>query len=599
MNISSLKFSSKPIYFYKIFKANKSEADRKTLMSFYQLKETKTGVYTLIYEGENTPKIRLHSAFDPETEAARAAENFEKGRARHILVLGLGLAYHIAALKKKYPDAEIIAFERDSKVVDLAREFNGETINNIKIINSAQELIAFFEGFDIGNFRGIAVFTHRPSHQIDPAFYTELTGVLKEQISSRVSDTLTRFEFEERWIENIFANIDLMGTALPVSKLFGKFKKCPGVIVSAGPSLRKNIEYLKTMKNKAIIVCVDTAYKICLRSGITPHIVMTLDAQKHSVKHFAGTGSQAMLLADVVSSPAILRSYGGHKSISSTSKYFNTSDGQTIRETTPIMDWIEERISPPGDIQSGGSVATSAFDLLLNMGCDPVILTGQDLAYTGREIHCAGTHHNDDWLPTCTRVKNLDTINQSVIRRRRVNYAEAYGGHGTVITDFVLDLYRGWFQDSALRVPFKTINATEGGARIKNTVEMPLASLASSLPEFPATETLASIIKTYSGTSTKRLTSDLIKAKNALKKLESMTVTSENGTLPFEAIEKFAIEHKIDGLINPLLRKTLFYIDRHNLDTNKASNMLSRDALGAVQKLTQLIEKALLRFPKD
>ena len=116
------------------------------------------------------------------------------------------------------------------------------------------------------------------------------------------------------------------------------------------------------------------------------------------------------------------------------------------------MDWVEAHAGPVGDIQSGGSVATSAFDLLLNLGCSPIILVGQDLAYTGREIHCSGTHHNDEWLPRYTRFYNLDTINQNVVRRRKIKYVPAYGGAGTVISDFVFDLYRGWFEDSARKV---------------------------------------------------------------------------------------------------------------------------------------------------
>ena len=564
-------------------------------MSLYEIKETKTGNYTLVYKGEH--EIRLHSAFDPETESARAAEGFDKGRASHILVLGLGLAYHAAAIKKKYPDSEIIVFEYDKDVVKLALTHCAKNTKDLHIINSHDELLTFFENFDINSFRGIAVYTHRPSHQINATFYDELAGIMKEQISSRVSDTLTRFEFEERWIENIFANLPFMGTALPVAKLFGKFKGCPGVIVSAGPSLRKNIQHLKSIKDKAVIVCVDTAYKVCLKSGIIPHIVMTLDAQKHSVKHFTGADTQALLLADAVSSPAILRSYTGHKAISTTSKYFNDSQGNTTRETTPIMDWIEKRVEPIGDIQSGGSVATSAFDLLLNMGCDPVVLIGQDLAYTGREIHSAGTHHNDDWLPTCTRIKNLDTINQAVIRRRSINFVEAYSGKGTVITDFVLDLYRGWFQDSAARVSFKTINATEGGARIKNAVEKPLAELASSLSTLkktPAT-TLSEIINSHSSMSMNKLAADLEGATHSLKKLESLTGNT-NQKAPLLQIDNFLAENKLEGLINPFLRKTRFYIDRKNIDPAKATEILTRDIASAVKKLTILIEKALLKI---
>ena len=180
-------------------------------------------------------------------------------------------------------------------------------------------------------------------------------------------------------------------------------------------------------------------------------MVMTLDAQKHSLRHFLGLkGPLPPLLADMVSFPHIARSYPGEKIFSTTSKYYTDARGGHKKESTPLMDWIEKFIPPIGDIQSGGSVATSAFDLLLNLGCDPIILVGQDLAYTGREIHCSGTHHNDEWAALYSRFVNLETINQRVVRKRKIKRVEAYGG-GLVISDFVFDLYRGWFEDRRAR----------------------------------------------------------------------------------------------------------------------------------------------------
>ncbi|MDR3237874.1 MAG: DUF115 domain-containing protein [Spirochaetia bacterium] len=560
-------------------------------MGSYQIKDTKTGRPTLIFLDAVT--IRLHSAFDPVTEAERGAAAVENGRASHIIVSGLGLGYHAAALKKKYPDTVIIILERDAEAVRLARKHCPENISGAHIINSKNEgFFEFFEGFDINSFKGIAHYIHRPSYQIEPDFYDELTEAFKEQISSRVSDMLTRFEFEERWIKNIFANLHHLTSSLPVSKLFRKFIGCPGIIVSAGPSLRKNIAQLKELKNKAVIVCVDTAYKVCVKSRITPHIVMTIDAQKHSVKHFLGVGCEALLLADMVSCPAILRSYNGHKALSATAKFFTDSKGRTTRETTPIMDWIEKSTPSPGDIQSGGSVATSAFDLLLNMGCAPIILAGQDLAYTGREIHSAGTHHNDDWLPSCTRLKNLDTINQSVIRRRSISRAEAYGGHGSVITDFVLGLYRGWFQDSSERVPFAVINATEGGARIKNTIEKPLAALAAELPDRGPTETIAGILKSGQAAPLGKLIDELQKAAASLDKIDAIIKSDEQEGIAAR-IDKLIESTGVGGLINPFLRRTRFYINRQNLDAEKAAAILLTETGAAVQKLIPMIAKAM------
>ena len=67
-----------------------------------------------------------------------------------------------------------------------------------------------------------------------------------------------------------------------------------------------------------------------------------------------------------------------------TAKFQVDASGKPFREVTAGGDIVTEKIGDIGDVQSGGSVATSAFDILRQMGFSPIYLVGQDLAYTGR-----------------------------------------------------------------------------------------------------------------------------------------------------------------------------------------------------------------------
>jgi len=566
-------------------------------MSNYHLQETGKGTYTLIYRAGN--EIRLHSAYDPLVESERAVSQFKKGRASHIVVSGVALGYHIAELKKRYPHCHILAVEHDREVIGLARSACPANLESVTVFSDRAGLLAYFDTFDMRSFRGIAHYIHRPSYMLYREFYDGIVSEIKQQIASRVSDILTRFEFEERWISNIFRNIPHLQQAVPVHELFGRFKGYPGIIVSAGPSLRRNMDLLEKFHDRALIVCVDTAYKVLGRKKIIPHIVMTLDAQKYSVKHFLGVPpSSAVLLADVVSYPGILRSCTGEKILSTTSKYFSDGRGNTFRETTPVMDWLDNYMPPLGDIQSGGSVATSAFDFLLNLGCDPIILTGQDLAYTGREIHSSGTYHNDDWLPLCSRIQNLDTINQKVIRKRSIKYVPSYGGAGTVITDFVLDLYRGWFEDSAEKVGITVINATEGGVRIRHTVEKTLEECLREYPRQDTTPTaiLGDILTNFRGRETRQLHQGLVTAVKALEDINAF-ISNEKTNRDFQQrLNALIDKHQLTQLINPFLRKSEMYISRHDMDEEKAGEIITRDILTAVQKLIPMISKCAGEF---
>ena len=564
-------------------------------MGNYTIKETSNGKKTLIYKNEK--EIRIHSAYDPEKETNRTVSQFDKGRCSYILITGLGLGYHLKALHEKYPETPQIIIEHDQEVVELTKKHFPDHIKDSIVITPETDYSTIFENIDMTGFIGVSHYVHKPSYGLYSEYYSMTLRDINQYISSKISDLLTRFEFEERWIKNIFSNLHHLTHSIPVKSLFGKFKGYPGIIISAGPSLRKNIDVLESIKEKALLVSVDTAIKVLEKKNIKPHIVMTLDAQKYSLKHFTGlSASSTVLLADLVSYPEVMRTYKGDKIISTTSKYYPDENGNLQRETTPVMDWIEQYIAPIGDIQSGGSVATSVFDLLLNLGCDPIILVGQDLAYTGREIHCSGSYHNDDWLPITTRFINLDTINQQVVRKRKIKYIESYGGKGTVVSDFVFDLYRGWFEDSAKKVPITVINATEGGGRIANTKEEDLKSLSKKLKVHKITpsEILLNEIKNCKTVDIQILKNSIEKTlKNIHSLEEDLNNIGENNAELIKDVIEIIETTDLKMIYNPLLRKTNMYIIRKNLDGAEIFTTLKRELTSATEKLSTFFKTTI------
>lgn len=567
-------------------------------MTSYILKETSSGRHTLVYR--NSREVRLHSAYDPELEAERAAAEFNPGRATMIAVSGIGLGYQVQCLRKKFPEMPLIAIERDAEVVAIARKTCPSHLEDVAVVTSTADLPSVFEAVDISSFRGIAHFVHRPSYQLYPDFYDSIMRDMGQYISSKISDLLTRFEFEMKWVDNILANLPRLYDAGRVGDLFGRFRGCPGVIVSAGPSLRKNAHLLNQMRDRALVVCVDTALKVLRKMDITPHIVMTLDAQKYSIKHFLGAGAGAALLADLVSCPGVLRAYQGKRIVSTTSKYHNAPSGELKRETTPFMDWVEKHVAPIGDIQSGGSVATSVFDLMITLGCSPIILVGQDLAYTGREIHCSGTYHNDEWLPRTSRLVNLDTINQQVIRRRKIKYVTAYGGEGKVISDFVFDLYRGWFEDSTGKVQVPVINATGGGARIDHTREASLASIVetSSLLDPSPGEILDRALASGKREKPGRLAAALrgVLAELAvIKKMAADGLADGGGSAE---LEEMINSGDIRLILLPYLRKSRTFLSRYSAAAGEGERLILTDLAAAADRILPALERSISELDK-
>jgi len=559
----------------------------------YLITDTRNGFKTLSVINEETNKeIRLHSSYDPVKEAERSIDAFDKGKASIIIVSGIALGYHLSCLKKKYPGTRIIAIEKESNIAAICRELYPESLNGIDIVSGSDEPGLIFDTFDLTDFKGISHYIHKPSYQLNPEFYDDIISNIKVYISSRISDLLTRFEFEQKWIENIFKNLKHLENAWNVTNLFGKFRGYPGVIVSTGPSLKKNIHQLEKIKDKAVIVAVDTSLKVLDKYNIEPHFVLTLDAQKYSLKHFTGVHpDKTILIADIVSCPSILNTYPGKKIISTTSKYYQDTEGNTVRETTPVIDWIEKKISPFGDIQSGGSVATSAFDLLLNMGCDPIILAGQDLAYTGREYHCSGTYHNDDWIPGTNRLSNLDTINQNIIRKRKIKYVKKYGDNGTVISDFIFDLYKSWFEDSAGRVSITVINSTGGGSKINNTVEMDIQdAVKKNKNKINPSEIIEKILSDKNSNDISGIKKAIADGYQKLNHIIDLTESENPENSVIEKINLLLDDEDTNSLLSPLMRKSQFYISRHTFGADKTKDIIYNDIKASARKMSKFLK---------
>lgn len=66
--------------------------------------------------------------------------------------------------------------------------------------------------------------------------------------------------------------------------------KRPTLVVSAGPSLhkRKSIDTIKDSGFKGYIVCADGAFGHCLRSGLIPDFVLTVDPDPHRIIRWFG-----------------------------------------------------------------------------------------------------------------------------------------------------------------------------------------------------------------------------------------------------------------------------------------------------------------------
>ncbi|MCE9500515.1 MAG: DUF115 domain-containing protein, partial [Leptospira sp.] len=403
------------------------------------------------------------------------------------------------------------------------------------------------------------------------------------------------------WVKNTLSNTcnfyDQEHPRFRIKSLEKKFSDVPALLVSAGPSLRHHCSLIQKIRDKVFVLSCDTSLKVLLKFGIIPDGVITLDAQTHSFFHFMGEDiSEIPLFADMVSSPPLLRSVKPLSVIHSiTAKFQVDATGTPYREITAGGETAELLLGEIGYVQSGGSVATTAFDLVRNLGFAPIFLVGQDLAYTGREIHSTGTHHNEKWLTKINRRESLERINETVVRMRETKFVKSCDGK-TVLTDYVLDLYRHWFEESAKNVPFSVYNINEKGAFLDNIRNINSAEAEKIFQEIPPHSYQWKdhpAWKKYSDRGESQVTdqketkfaemfiSELDSIRKFINNFENSDKTEE------EIIEEIKERLKDIKFLKQMIRKTEIYLLRHSkeIDEFKKKNLLTQSLKKEIQFL--------------
>jgi len=114
--------------------------------------------------------------------------------------------------------------------------------------------------------------------QMFPEMWDKLRDSFIKLANNFTVDIATRRKFGELWVHNNIKNLNKICEASNAGVLVGKFKGIPGILVSAGPSLEKNIHLLKGLEDKCVIMAAGTAVRIMEDFGLAPHFMVGIDA---------------------------------------------------------------------------------------------------------------------------------------------------------------------------------------------------------------------------------------------------------------------------------------------------------------------------------
>lgn len=441
----------RPMLYSEVKKCLDKSAHKSDKFTFVHTKEG-NGTLEINYKRTN---IRLNSLYNPEKEAEGWVKQFDFVNI-NIAVLMFGIAngvYCNAILNKLEKDSMVILLEPDRELFAYCLRY----FNMTRLI-SDNRIQIYIEGINEGEFHSAlhnsinAIMIPSMVVCLYPGFdkiYKANFEKFKREILEKVRlEYILNFALEDRFkagIDNTLKNLHFIKESNYTKEFSGILPhNVPVVIVSSGPSLDKNISELKKAKNKAFIIAVDTAVQYLSKYGVNYDAIITIDPFI-TLKHFNCDDCwQYPIFTGIKSSNEVLEHNSGRKIFMISSLF--------------MSDLYRKHNLEYSAFTIGGSVATEAFNVAVELRAKRIIFVGQDLAFGGEFSHAGQKSDYEKYMDE--DIKYVEDIYGNTIKTR---------------SDWVR--YLDWFNDEIAKLngSVDVIDATEGGAKINGARVMKLS----------------------------------------------------------------------------------------------------------------------------
>lgn len=220
-------------------------------------------------------------------------------------------------------------------------------------------------------------------------------------------------------MENIAANLKHLPKSFHANQMKGALKNVPAIICGAGYSLSLHANELKNIQQKALMISGGSAITAMAHYGISPHMAMAVDPNEEEYER--------LKTLSCFETPFIYSSRLHKEVLSST----NLQLGYLCSNTGGLFEaWMHEKLgihfkSFALDLgEEALSVTTLAVAFAVEMGCNPIVLCGVDLAYTNKQRYCPGVMSSSS-----VSLKELERVKRSrdqMVRRKNGEGAYVY-----------------------------------------------------------------------------------------------------------------------------------------------------------------------------
>ncbi|MGQ2895038.1 motility associated factor glycosyltransferase family protein [Campylobacter coli] len=451
-----------------------------------------------------------------------------------VCIYGIGNALLIKNLAKHYKhlfvfESEIELFILALSTIDLSEELCSGKIYLVDIEEERVDiqLLILFDMKDMFEYLSLyEMFVNNSFYkQFCEKTWCETDEFCKKNIEIVIRDSGLNSNLSFQSYFHFLQNIPSMLESIPFQRILSqrKNKFDNAIVVSAGPSLAKQLPLLKACQDKAVIFCADGALSMLEKEGIVPDYVTNLDFTDLAMKFFQNKENKTSLN---------ILSCATHPNVAHSLKAENCMivlRNKALYQSFNLNDF--------GYIDTGTHVSHFSYTLALALGFKNIILIGQDLAFDEEgNSHSKGFSYGEQF----NGEKTVPTLQ-----------VPAYAGKGEVLTHITWNDYRikleYLFACNDQKAKF--YNATEGGARINFTEELSFKECCEKLltKEKPQFELPKSLTKNRSDKllvkfkekiqkdqdNAKRFLDDALALKQILE-----NILSKDFILPLEFLEK-------------------------------------------------------------
>ena len=377
----------------------------------------------------------LHSKYNPGREAEQAVSAFKEDEEEAAVFFSCGLGYAPVAFCQKHPSVPVVIIEEKAEYIFQAMSVLDWTpvlshpALSLLIGAGTDNVASILRQYDLKKSHIFSV-PAQEAHSAD--YFKAVRQLIQQEKSKDDTNTATLEKFARLWLSNTCRNIRQLDKLDGIRKYAGQGNGLPFIVLAAGPSLGRVLPHLSRLKDRAVIVCVDTALHSCLDAGVEPDFIVLADPQYACAMHLEFLSApSSVLITEVAAWPSVFR--------------FECREKVLFSSMYPPGQYFEKKLGWKGQLGAGGSVATTAWDFARFSGATEIFMAGMDLGFPGRQTHIRGSQFEEREHRISSRLNTSEGQSTAALLSANPVILKDYRGED-ILSDKKMTLFSWWFE---------------------------------------------------------------------------------------------------------------------------------------------------------